>query len=113
MFLSIPYKQLRVIALSCFTLAIWLNGQAQIAFVNPDIERTPCTGCANCVAPGWTNCALTPDVQPGYYGVTTPAQSGCTYAGFATGEYIGQRLACPLISGKNYQFSMCINSACG
>ncbi|MFT6846136.1 MAG: hypothetical protein ACJAUV_002341, partial [Flavobacteriales bacterium] len=83
-----------------------LNLNAQIAFNNPDIENTGCVRCMDCVAPGWTKCANSPDVQPGQHSVGTPPKSGCTYAGFTDGESIGQKLSCPLIGGKSYTFNM-------
>ena len=62
--------------------------QAQIIFNNPSFEDPGCTGTANSAAPGWTVCALSPDVQPGIFGVTTPPQNGCTYASFCDGEFL-------------------------
>ena len=96
-----------ILKLSLF-LCLLLGTQqsfGQITFVNPDIEEPNCLSCAGCAAPSWTVCALSPDIQPGQWGVNVPPQSGCTYAGFASGEYIGQKLSCALVPGKTYRLT--------
>jgi gliding motility-associated-like protein len=90
-----------MLLLVCFSYTI----QAQITFLNPDIENTGCTRCANCAAPDWTICDPSPDVQPGIFGVQLAPKSGCTYAGFAYLEYIGQKLSCALVPGKTYKLT--------
>ena len=96
-----PIKLVISIILVCFSYTT----SAQITFINPDIENAGCATCSGCAASGWTVCASTPDVQPGSWGVAVPPKSGCTYAGFAQNEYIGQKLSCPLVPGKTYRLT--------
>jgi hypothetical protein len=78
----------------------------QTNFNNPSFEGTAGAG----IAPrGWTVCANSPDVQPGFFGVTRPAADGNTYVGLltTTGAYresIGQPFA--FTAGVTYAFSL-------
>ncbi len=85
------------------TLVCSFGLQAQINFNNPGLNGTRGT---DIVPPQWTKCALTPDVQPDQWCVITQPKEGDSYAGFASGEFLGQRLNCALVQGKNYSMSL-------
>lgn len=75
-----------------------------IPFNNPSFEGN--CGLTGSAAPGWTVCASSPDVQPGCFGVLPAAHQGNTYAGFCTGENIGQTLPQTLNQGSAYTFKV-------
>lgn len=99
--------------LGCWWAVSGLMAQSgSIYLTNPSFEdmpqhsRTPI---------GWTDCGpvteSAPDVQPGFWGVTKPAQHGNTYLGMVvrkkeTWESVSQRLSRPLEKDKCYEFSM-------
>lgn len=76
---------------------------AQINFNNPGLNGASAAGAA---PPQWVVCSSTPDIQPGQWCVDLPAFEGATYAGFSDDEFIGQRLNCSLVKGKNYSMSL-------
>jgi len=86
-----------------FTFGFSSGVLGQISINNPGMEGATCVTCA---PPGWVVCASTPDIQPGQWCVDLPAQEGSTYAGFTSGEYIGQQLPSPLIAGVTYSFTV-------
>ncbi len=84
---------------------------AQIQFNNPSFEGTP---QAHITPPGWDICmpGVTPDTQPGFWGVALPPSNGSSYLGLvyqsSTGwqEGVGQSLMAPLAAGTPYCFSI-------
>ena len=87
------------------------NTTAQIInLVNPSFEEAP----QDATMPlGWHSCksGTTPDILPGFWGVTTEAFDGETYMGLitrenGTWESIEQRLSAPLKNGECYAFNL-------
>lgn len=105
----------------CFSLLLALpfgmvaqmtQKDAPIVLTNPSFEDLPKMGET---PTGWYNCGKAgetpPDVQPGGWTVTKPANHGQTYLGLVvrdneTWEAVGQRLSRPLESGQCYEFSL-------
>lgn len=89
-----------------------LLAQNTINLENPSFEDVPKKG----VTPnGWYNCGFAtetaPDVQPGSFQVSLPAQKGKTYLGMIvrdneTWESVSQRLEAPLHKDSLYAFSI-------
>ncbi|MGB0166505.1 MAG: gliding motility-associated C-terminal domain-containing protein [Luteibaculum sp.] len=77
--------------------------KAQINFLNPGLNGASAAGAAPLQ---WTVCSSTPDVQPGQWCVNLAPKEGIGYAGFSDDEFIGQRLNCSLVKGKNYSMSL-------
>lgn len=85
---------------------------APIYLNNPSFEDVP---RASATPSGWYDCGQMrdspPDVQPGFWEVSTPAFSGSSYLGLVvrdneTWESIGQRLSRPLEMNACYELSM-------
>ncbi len=84
--------------------------QSQIVLKNPSIEGEP----QDATMPiGWFGCAMgtTPDILPGFWGVTTEPSEGDTYMGLITredGTYesVGQRLKEKLKKDFCYEFEL-------
>lgn len=95
-----------------FLLAFSFSGnlEAQIVLTNPSIEGEP----QDATMPiGWFGCAMgtTPDILPGFWGVTTEPSEGETYMGLITredGSYesVGQRLKEKLKKNRCYEFEL-------
>lgn len=101
---TLPRVELFRYSLAVFFVAILsLAVQGQINFNNPGLNGASAAGAA----PGqWTVCSSTPDVQPGQWCVGLAPKEGNAYAGFSDDEFIGQRLNCSLVKGKNYSMSL-------
>lgn len=59
----------------------------------------------------WSTCGITPDTQPGSWGVTQPASEGNTYVGFVYGsaswqEGASQQLSGSMQAGVQYDFTI-------
>ncbi len=76
---------------------------------NASFEGLP---ASSTISEEWTDCGTPtetpPDIQPGAFEVTTPAQEGNTYLGMVvrdnhTWEAVGQQLAEPLRKGNQYE----------
>lgn len=87
-------------------------GQCQsitpLSVINPSFEGP--TG-PHITPDPWNTCGLTPDTQPGSWGVNLPASDGNTYVGFVYGsntymEGASQQLSGTMIAGANYQFTI-------
>ena len=78
---------------------------------NPSFEGTP---QPHVTPPGWDICmpGVTPDTQPGSWGVTLPPSNGSSYIGLvnqpSTGwqEGAGQTLSAPMVAGTTYNFTI-------
>jgi hypothetical protein len=97
----------------------FLQGQPQelpkrdtIAWKNPSFEGTPNSAQ---IPDRWDDCGFQnespSDIQPGFWGVKSPAKNGKTYVGMVTrdnGTYeaIGQKLSKKLIANKTYSFTL-------
>ena len=94
----------------CFLLTLMENANAQIVLTNPSIEGEP----QDATMPiGWFGCAMgtTPDILPGFWGVTTEPSEGETYMGLITredGSYesVGQRLKEKIKKNLCYEFEL-------
>ena len=59
------------------------NQQIPLQVINPSFEGSP----QKHVTPSpWNTCGLTPDTQPGHWGVTTPPSNGSSYLGLIKGS---------------------------
>lgn len=79
-----------------------------IELTNPGFEGNP---AANITPVPWATCGITPDTQPGSWGVMLPASEGNTYLGMVQGgsswqEGASQELITPLIAGQQYGMSL-------
>lgn len=102
----------RKIFTSSFLLIILFNSiSAQvIQFQNPSFEGTP--GTPHVTPPLWDICqpGMTPDIQPGVWGVTLAPSNGSSYIGLCnqiSGSWLegaNQALLNPLVSGTTYSF---------
>jgi hypothetical protein len=98
---------MKKILLFLLIIAGSIASQSQIInLVNPSFEGNP---APHVVPPPWNICmGLTPDTQPGSWGITLPASNGNTYIGLvhedppAWEEGVSQNLSSPLLSGVNY-----------
>jgi gliding motility-associated-like protein len=78
---------------------------------NPSFEGSP---QPHVTPPGWDICmpGVTPDTQPGSWGVTLPPSNGSSYIGLvyqpSSGweEGAGQTLSSPMIAGTTYSFTI-------
>ncbi|MBX2949668.1 MAG: PKD domain-containing protein [Crocinitomicaceae bacterium] len=80
----------------------------QLQVINPSFEGPP--GAHITPAP-WSTCNITPDTQPGSWGVNLPASEGNTYVGFVQGgpawlEGASQALSGNMIAGVEYTFTI-------
>lgn len=105
-------KIIRVVCLLAIPGSIWGQGGAVINLSNPSFEGIPGAGID---IPGWYNCGpggeTPPDLQPGFFGVSTAPRNGNTYLGLVvrqtgTWESVGQRLSQPLDMNQCYEFSL-------
>ncbi len=105
-------KIIRATILLTMPFAAWGQPGTIISWANPSFEGFPGAGIE---IPGWYNCGpgqeSPPDLQPGFFGVTTAARNGNTYLGLVvrqtgTWESVGQRLGQPLAMNQCYEFSM-------
>jgi gliding motility-associated-like protein len=83
-------------------------GGTILTVLNPSFEGTP---QPHVTPPLWDICmpGVTPDTQPGSWGITLPAYNGSTYVAFvyATGwtEGASQTLSSPMVAGTTYSFT--------
>jgi outer membrane protein OmpA-like peptidoglycan-associated protein len=105
-------KIIRAVVLLALPISAWGQVGTQFYFANPSFEGDPGAGID---IPGWYNCGpgseSPPDLQPGFFGVRTPARNGSTYLGLVvrqtgTWESVGQRLSQPLAANQCYEFSL-------
>ena len=101
------FDYLLTIALILLLVSSNLSAQT-ISLVNPSFEETPQDAT---MPAGWHSCkqGTTPDILPGFWGVTTEAFDGETYMGLitrenGTWESIEQRLSETLKKGECYTF---------
>lgn len=90
-----------------------IRAQKTIELTNPSFEKD--LPGAGIVPAGWIDLGAAdqtpPDIQPGSFGVSIPAQEGNNYLGLAvrgnnTWEGVGQRLKAPLQMDSIYRFSL-------
>lgn len=107
-------KIVRALSLLAIPFAVWGQPGTQIYLANPSFEDFPHSGNQGGI-PGWNNCGpldqTPPDIQPGFFGVSSPARHGSTYLGLVvrqsgTWESVGQRLSQPLENNQCYEFSL-------
>jgi len=102
---------LTFLAMSCFLISMTI-AQTAITFQNPSFEGTPGTPGAS--PPLWNNCmpGVTPDTQPGCWGVNLPPSNGNSYLGLVHQitanwqEGVSQTLTTPLMAGTGYAFAI-------
>ncbi|NNE30289.1 MAG: hypothetical protein HKN16_11675 [Saprospiraceae bacterium] len=100
---------LRFFALTLFVFVAGLS-QAQVRVENASFEGE----AQDATTPvRWHECSdeTTPDILPGFWGVTTEAADGETFMGLITRdigswEAVGQRLPEPLVKDMCYEFSV-------
>jgi hypothetical protein len=100
-----------LLALSCFCITV-TTAQTAVSFQNPSFEGTP--GTPGVTPPLWSNCmpGMTPDTQPGCWGVTLAPSEGSSYLGLVHQissnwqEGVSQTLATPLMAGTGYTFAI-------
>ncbi len=86
-------------------------GGPPLTVTNPSFEGTP---APHITPPGWDICmpGVTPDTQPGSWGVTLPPSNGSSYIGLVYAPSIpwqegaGQNLSAPMAAGTNYNFTI-------
>ncbi len=107
-------KIVRAAILLTIPLAAWGQPGNQIFLTNPSFEDFPHSGDRGGI-PGWSNCGpadqTPPDIQPGFFGVSSAARNGNTYLGLVvrqsgTWESVGQRLPQPLEVNQCYEFNL-------
>ncbi|MCF8465045.1 MAG: PKD domain-containing protein [Flavobacteriales bacterium] len=84
------------------------NELIPLEVINPGFEGPP--GQHITPAP-WSTCGITPDTQPGQWGVTTPPSEGNSYVGFVYGsaswaEGASQALSGSMQAGVQYDFTI-------
>lgn len=84
------------------------NQQVPLQVVNPSFEG-PRT--AHVTPAPWNTCGVTPDTQPGNWGVTLPPSNGSSYVGFVEGgsswlEGASQQLSGNMIANVTYTFTI-------
>ena len=84
------------------------NELVPLEVINPGFEGPP--GQHITPAP-WSTCGITPDTQPGFWGVTQPPSEGNTYVGFVYGsatwqEGASQQLSGNMQAGVQYDFTI-------
>ncbi len=84
------------------------NQQVPLMVVNPSFEgpRRP-----HITPSPWSTCGVTPDTQPGSWGVNTPPSNGSSYVGFVNGgsswlEGASQALSGSMIANVTYTFTI-------
>lgn len=89
-------------------------GGPVLTVTNPSFEGNP---APHVTPPGWDICmpGVTPDTQPGSWGITLPAYCGSTYVAFVYGgsswvEGASQTLSSPMVAGTTYNFSLALAS---
>ena len=91
--------------------------EAPIVLVNPSFEDVP---RSSATPTGWYDCGQMkdspPDVQPGFWEVSTPPKHGSSYMGLVvrdneTWESVGQRLSRPMEINQCYELSMDLSKA--
>ena len=101
----------------CFFFILSVNivhgqcGYIPLTVNNPSFEGPP---QPHVTPPGWDICmpGVTPDTQPGSWGITLPPTNGSTYLGLVHDPSIswqegaGQTLSSPMIAGTNYHFTI-------
>ena len=80
----------------------------QLQVINPSFEGPP---GAHITPNPWSTCNITPDTQPGSWGVNLPASEGNTYVGFVQGgpawlEGASQALSGNMVAGVEYTFTV-------
>ncbi len=99
---------MKIIILLFLTISVFSQTSPQyIYFENPSLEEKPAPGQ---LPLGWESCldGSTPDILPGFWGVTKKAQDGDSYLGLITRkdgtfESIGHRLSQPMKANTCYQ----------
>ena len=101
-----------VFAFSFFAASFLAAQEGVIILTNPSFEDMPQPSRSPI---GWVDCGFfhesPPDVQPGQFGVTKPAQHGESYLGLVvraneTWERISQRMSRPMMKDVCYEFSL-------
>jgi len=98
-----------LIILLIITSFICAKSNAQVlSVINPSFEG-PHPSAHHTPAP-WVTCGLTPDTQPGAWGITMPPTDGSSYVGLvnASGweEGASQQLSAPMIAGVEYMLTI-------
>lgn len=76
--------------------------------INPGFEGPP----GQHITPNpWSTCGITPDTQPGFWGVSLPPSEGNSYVGFVYGssswqEGASQQLSGNMVAGVQYDFTI-------
>ncbi|MEI6765740.1 MAG: PKD domain-containing protein [Bacteroidota bacterium] len=86
-------------------------GGTVLTVANPSFEGTP---APHVTPPSWDICmpGVTPDTQPGSWGITLPPSNGSSYIGLVSAPSInwiegaGQTLSSPMIAGTTYNFTI-------
>ena len=102
---------LTLIVLTLFTTyktVAQCNQQVPLQVINPSFEGTPQPH----VTPApWSTCGVTPDTQPGQWGVNLAPSNGSSYVGFVQGganwlEGASQQLSGNMIANVTYTFTI-------
>jgi hypothetical protein len=88
-------------------------GGTTLTVLNPSFEGNP---APHVTPPNWDICmpGVTPDTQPGSWGVTLPAYNGATYIGLVCQtsanwvEGASQTLSSPMVAGTTYNFTLAL-----
>ena len=107
-------KLFRVSLMLALPLSLLAQKEAPIVLNNPSFEDVPSLSHTPI---GWYDCGQVrtspPDVQPGFWGVTTAPYNGSSYLGMVvrdneTWESVGQRLSRPMENNSCYELGMYI-----
>lgn len=102
-----------IILITCTVFRIYAQCTGtQLNWINPSFEGTPAT--PHVTPPNWDICqpGVTPDTQPGCWGVTLAPTNGSSYVGFCNQnsgnwhEGCGQALSSPMVVGTTYTFTV-------
>ncbi len=101
-----------ILTLAVVSAAIRVSGQCTqlipLEVINPGFEGTP---AAHQTPAPWSTCGITPDTQPGSWGVSLPASEGNSYVGFIDDggswqEGASQQLSGSMQAGVQYDFTI-------
>ena len=100
---------LALVALSCYTqVNAQCNQLVPLEVINPSFEGPP---GAHITPNPWSTCGITPDTQPGIWGVNQAPSNGNSYVGFVYGsaswqEGASQALSGSMQAGVTYDFTI-------
>jgi len=115
----LPYFSFNVLRLAVFVPSLlvcdllfgqcdFISNVSPLNVINPSFDGPK---KAHHTPDPWSTCGITPDTQPGSWGITLPPSDGSSYVGFVQGgptwlEGASQKLSGPMIAGQEYSFTV-------